>query len=145
MIIIYLDICCYNRPFDDKSQVSIQLESNAKLFIQKEILNGAYELIWSFMLDHENKFNPHKEQRKNIQEWKNKANSYIVPSEIIFKKSMELESKGIHKNDVIHIACAINSNADYFITTDYDLIKKQINEIKIINPIEFIYEMEGRR
>lgn len=29
---IYLDNCCYNRPYDDQSQVRIQLETQAKLF-----------------------------------------------------------------------------------------------------------------
>ncbi|MDR3291261.1 MAG: hypothetical protein LBT10_03835 [Methanobrevibacter sp.] len=140
---IYLDICCYNRPFDDKSQISIQLESNAKLFIQKEIANDVYDLAWSFIIDHENKFNPNEEKRKNIQEWKNKANIYCEPSPKILNLSNELKNQGIHENDAIHIACAIFTNCDYFITTDYDLLKKQIKDIKIINPIDFIYEIEG--
>ncbi len=28
---IYLDNCCFNRPFDDQSQLRILLESEAKL------------------------------------------------------------------------------------------------------------------
>ena len=28
---VYLDNCCYNRPYDDQSQVRISLESQAKL------------------------------------------------------------------------------------------------------------------
>ncbi|KZX11487.1 hypothetical protein [Methanobrevibacter filiformis] len=103
MIRIYLDTCCYNRPFDDKSQVTIQLESNAKLFIQKEISNESYQLVWSFILDYENKFNPHKEQQKNIQRWENKAVFYCKPSEEIAEKATEIEAHGIHKNDAIHI------------------------------------------
>lgn len=38
MIRIYLDNCCFNRPYDDQSQIKIQLESEAKLEIQKHIL-----------------------------------------------------------------------------------------------------------
>lgn len=34
---IYLDNCCFNRPFDDQSQIRIRLESEAKLKIQEEI------------------------------------------------------------------------------------------------------------
>ncbi len=40
------------------------------------------------------------------------------------------------------IACAIKSNCDYFITTDIKLLKKDITNIKIIDPINFIREME---
>jgi len=31
---IYLDNCCYNRPFDDQNQLSVRLETEAKLAIQ---------------------------------------------------------------------------------------------------------------
>ena len=36
---IYLDNCCYNRPFDDQSQLKIKIKTEAKLYIQQEILN----------------------------------------------------------------------------------------------------------
>ncbi len=31
---IYMDNCCYNRPYDDQSQIRIHLETDAKLYIQ---------------------------------------------------------------------------------------------------------------
>ncbi len=34
---IYLDMCCYNRPYDDQAQTRIALESQAKLHIQSMI------------------------------------------------------------------------------------------------------------
>ncbi len=30
---IYLDNCCYNRPYDDQSQLKVSLEAQAKLEI----------------------------------------------------------------------------------------------------------------
>jgi hypothetical protein len=48
---IYLDNCCYNRPFDDQNQKKIQLETIAKLYIQNAVRNGVYDLVWSFMND----------------------------------------------------------------------------------------------
>ena len=33
---VYLDNCCYNRPFDDQSQLKVRLETEAKLFVQLE-------------------------------------------------------------------------------------------------------------
>ena len=35
MLKLYLDNCCFNRPFDDQSQVKIHIEAQAKLDIQK--------------------------------------------------------------------------------------------------------------
>lgn len=31
---VYLDNCCYNRPYDDQTQIRISLETQAKLYIQ---------------------------------------------------------------------------------------------------------------
>ena len=30
---VYLDNCCYNRPFDDQTQVKVRMETEAKLLI----------------------------------------------------------------------------------------------------------------
>ena len=51
---IYLDNCCFNRPYDDQSQFKIRIESEAKLAIQEKVKNGLIELVWSFLLDYEN-------------------------------------------------------------------------------------------
>ena len=32
---IYLDNCCYNRPYDDQSQIRVSLETQAKLYTQE--------------------------------------------------------------------------------------------------------------
>lgn len=31
---IYLDMCCFNRPYDDQSQLKLSLETQSKLYIQ---------------------------------------------------------------------------------------------------------------
>jgi hypothetical protein len=55
---IYLDNCCFNRPFDDQSQLRIKLESEAKLKIQDDIRAQRIQLVWSYILDLENDNNP---------------------------------------------------------------------------------------
>lgn len=44
---IYLDNCCFNRPFDDQKQLRIRLEAEAKIGVQEEIMKGTIELAWS--------------------------------------------------------------------------------------------------
>ncbi len=61
---IYLDNCCFNRPFDGQSQLRILLELEAKLRIQENIRSGSFELVWSYILDYENSQNPFRERRK---------------------------------------------------------------------------------
>jgi len=63
---IYLDNCCFNRPFDDQSQLRIRLESEAKLKIQEDIRAGIHELVWSYILDYENSRNPFQERARQI-------------------------------------------------------------------------------
>ena len=46
--------------------------------------------------------------------------------------------KGIKKKDALHIACAIEANCDYLLSTDKRLLKTTFEEIIVINPIDFI-------
>ena len=42
-----------------------------------------------------------------------------------------------------HVACAIYAGCDYFLSTDKRLLKYTSDKIKIMNPIDFIREMEN--
>ncbi len=44
-MIIYLDNCCFNRPFDDQSQIRINIETQAKLFVQQQIKDGEIDFV----------------------------------------------------------------------------------------------------
>jgi hypothetical protein len=41
---VYLDNCCFNRPFDDQSSLTVRLETEAKLAIQEMIREGHLSL-----------------------------------------------------------------------------------------------------
>lgn len=135
---IYLDNCCFNRPYDDQSQLKIYLESQAKLQIQKEILQGKHELVWSFILEYENEQNPFDIRKMAIKDWKEVAVQSVILNEIIMAYAKGLLEKGIKEKDALHIACAVNAGCDIFFTTDKKLIRTPIPEIKIMNPIEYI-------
>ncbi|MDR2651395.1 MAG: hypothetical protein LBC68_03645 [Prevotellaceae bacterium] len=142
---IYFDNCCYNRPFDDKTLVTVQLEAEAKLHIQNQIKIGMYDLVWSYMNEYENNCNPDKERRDSIYKWKYVAKEICCQSDMILKRSEAIQCLSIKLFDSLHIACAIESNCDYFISTDYLLIRKDklFSEICIINPINFLRKMEN--
>jgi len=137
---VYLDNCCFNRPFDDQSQIRIQLEAQAKLYVQEQIKNGEIELVWSYILDYENSFNPFEERKVTIQKWKNKAKQDVDENEQILETANELASLGIKNKDALHIACAVESNCDYFLTTDDKVLKKLKNydKVAVVNPFTFI-------
>jgi hypothetical protein len=80
MLKIYLDNCCYNRPFDEQDQDLIRLETEAKLIIQNKTKCGFYSLVWSFMLSSENYENPSEDKREAIKSWRFIANEYCPAS-----------------------------------------------------------------
>ncbi|GHT04936.1 hypothetical protein AGMMS49525_11750 [Bacteroidia bacterium] len=137
---IYLDNCCFNRPFDNQEQLKIRLETEAKLFIQQSVLLGTYELVWSYILEFENNQNPYADRRNAIRDWKDVATVFCVENESIIEFAENLSSLGIKVKDALHIACAVDANADCFITTDKKLLNTNVKEIKIINPLMFINE-----
>ena len=139
---IYLDNCCFNRPYDDQSYLTTYLESEAKLFIQKEILMGRFELAWSYILDYENSVNPYNDRKITIAGWRKIAVVDIDVSKEIIALANQIILKSIKKKDALHVACAITAKCQYFFTTDKKLLNKKIDEIILINPLDFIRELE---
>ena len=140
---IYLDMCSYNRPFDSQAQIKIRLETEAKLFIQSGIREGKYSLCWSFMLDYENGKNPYEEIHGMIIPWREIAQDYCPSSDSVLSCGNGIMRLGVKNNDALHIACAIERQCEYFITTDSRLMNKSVTGVKIINPIDFVIEMES--
>ena len=121
---LYLDNCCFNRPFDDQSQIKIRLETEAKLKIQEEIISGTFQLIWSYILDYENNRNPYQERKLRIKKWKRYAIEDVEENPVVIETAKILNKKGFHKIDSLHIACAIISKSEYFLTTDDQILKR---------------------
>jgi len=138
---VYLDNCCFNRPYDEQTDLKVHLEAEAKMFVQNEILNKTLELAWSFMMDYEISSNPFQDRRMAFLRWKNIAVVDIDPIEEILRKGQTLVQKRIKKKDALHIACAIAAKCDYFLTTDKRILNKNIQEITLINPIDFLRQV----
>jgi predicted nucleic acid-binding protein len=94
------------------------------------------------MLDYENNDNPYEDKKNAILPWKEIADDYCPSSDDILILGAKMMEYGIRAKDALHIACAIKSGCEYFITTDNRLINKAITGIRIVNPIDFILETE---
>jgi predicted nucleic acid-binding protein len=137
-VLIYLDNCCFNRPFDEQSSVIIQLETDAKLHIQRLIRSGKLKLCWSFVLDYENAANPYEDIRNQISEWKRISEVDCEFSDEILTLATQYMSQGLRQMDASHVACAVSLGAEAFLTTDKGILKKKFTDILIMNPIDFI-------
>lgn len=144
---LYLDNCCYNRPYDDQAQLIISLETQAKLYVQKLIRNGNVELVTSYVLRYEAEKNPHISAKNSIISFIDQYTNVYVSNfrnAEIEHIAEEIQRTGVKKMDSLHVACAIIASADYFLSTDKRLLKYHTDKIKIVNPIEFITETEEK-
>ena len=142
---VYLDNCCYNRPYDDQSYLRISLEAQAKLMIQSEIREKHIELSSSYILMYENDKNPYDIRKKAIRNFvKQNVSVYINGENFadVEKIAEDIIKTGIKTADACHIAAAILSQSDYFITTDDRVLKYTSDKITVTDPISFIKILE---
>ena len=139
---VYLDNCCYNRPFDDQRQASVQIETEAKKEIQRQMRAGSVEYVWSFMLSMEVARNPNLLCKFAISLWKDGAVFNVMPSVEIRIRAREIEAMGIKSADAIHLARAESADCDWFFTTDKGILKKirSLGMMRVANPVEYFIE-----
>jgi len=145
---IYLDNCCFNRPFDDQGQIRIFLETQAKIHIQNLIIRKELEFAYSYMSVFENRNNPNKGNSIIIEDFFVYATVFVDPNkaEVVENRAERIKTQGIKNKDAIHLACAIEAECDYFLTTDDGILKRYAEkDIKVCSPVEFItvYEAEN--
>ena len=141
---IYLDNCCYNRPFDDQTQTKVRVETICKLAVQLMMATGRVEYAWSFMLDIESLKNSDVQRRKAVRRWRVSAVSNVRTSDAIRVRAKEVMQFGIKPQDAIHLACAEAGACDWFLTVDRGILNKveKLGNMRVANPVEFIMEVE---
>jgi len=146
-ITVYLDNCCFNRPYDDQGHLSIYLETQAKLAIQELVKDKEIVLVWSFILDYENQANPDKIIKNEIFIWRDIADIICTANHKLLEHAKELVLLGLGKKDALHMASAIDSKCDYFVTVDKGILRKtrELDDIVTCNPIAFIDYLEEEK
>ena len=137
----YLDMCVFNRPFDDQSDLRVKLETVACQMIFEKIQKKEVELVWSFMLEFENELNPFTERKNEIALLSRLARHTVEPNQDILAKAEGVEQCGIKGNDAVHLACALISDCGYFVTCDDRIIQRSESldlRILVCNSLEFI-------
>jgi len=135
---IYLDNCCFNRPYDDQTHIKVEVETKAKLYIQSLVADGTLDLVWSYVLDYENSKNNHPQKTMAIQKWQELSVLDIDESSEIVSTSKEIQATGVKPIDSLHVACAIHSGTDCFLTVDKRLLKYKDDRVIICDPVEFL-------
>jgi len=63
----------------------------------------------------------------------------------IVQKAVILEKMGIKGMDALHLACAEEAKADFFLTCDEKIVKRYKGCLCVKNPIDFMKIFEGKR
>jgi len=138
--LLYIDVCCLCRPFDDQRYLRIKLETDALYLILEQIIRQKYQLMYSKVHVIEINAIENIVEKNELFTLLKKTGKLIHPKNIknIQERAEELHSKGLGLADAAHLAFA-ESGTNFFISCDDAFLKKgnKYPKIPMLNPIEF--------
>lgn len=145
-MLIYIDNCVLNRPFDDQSQERIYFETQAFLILLKQIDSGKINFLNSFAIEYEISAIAETERESKIREYLKAASNYVDYNKKIENRANELKKFGFSSMDAVHIAVAEFAEVDYFVTCDDEIIKlseklKKRIKIKVTSVSKLVTEI----
>ncbi|NJN83263.1 MAG: type II toxin-antitoxin system VapC family toxin [Caldilineaceae bacterium] len=142
---IYLDNCCLQRPFDDKSQLRILLEAEAVLAVLALYEAGSVEIVSSEALKEELDRNRDPQRKAYVEEILNSAESFVEVDNAIAQRAKALAASGFKGIDALHLACAEAALVDYFCSCDDRLLRRAKSllapKVKIVSLLELAEEI----
>lgn len=144
--VIYLDVCCLNRPFDDQTQARIRLESESVLLILTQCQSRQWTMLGSEAINIEIAQTSDFDRKQQVLSLTSIATTKIIVSESIEFRASSLVKQGFKPFDALHLSCAEAGNANVFLTTDDRLLrlaKRQygILGVKVENPVVWLLEV----
>ena len=140
---MYLDLNCFNRPFDDQSQDRIAGETTAAFSVLQRIIDGTDHLAWSAVLEFENSQHPLMDRRTEIARWEQHAVVNVTISGQVSARAQTLTEAGFGALDAAHVACAEAAACDCFLTCDDRLLRRARRvqlAVRVQNPVEYAEE-----
>jgi predicted nucleic acid-binding protein len=146
---VYLDNCCFGRPYDDQSQERVRLEAEAVFLILRWVVHGTLELIVSDVVDLEAAAIRDVERRERVQVLARTSDRRVRYSEELMRRGDALEALGFGAYDALHIACAEAAEVDVLFTTDDRLLKRARRlehelSVSVMNPLTWVQEQRDR-
>jgi predicted nucleic acid-binding protein len=131
---------------DDQTHLRIHMESEAILGVLAWCEAGKAELLDSVALNYEVDHNPHPARKAFAQEALLRSKQPIQASESVQQLARMYCSHGIKVLDALHLACAVEAQANYFCTCDDRFCRraKQLDtkNTLVASPLELIEVIE---
>ena len=123
----------------------MRLEAEAVLSILEMAEEREVESIGSDIIDDELLQNPNQERREQVELLLSLSFSHILLTVPIERRTVELQKWGIAPLDALHPATAENAQADFFLTTDDNLLRKANRrqsdlKVKVENPAKWLIQ-----
>jgi len=143
---LYLDSCCYNRPYDDQAQEKIHMEGEAVLTIINRCKQNNDVIIGSSALDLEIDQISDIEKKEKVKYFYNQTITMKIDyTADILKRVRDLsERTNIRTLDRFHLSFAEYSDADILLTTDakFERAYSKLNlNMKVINQLRYLMEV----
>lgn len=145
-VLIYLDVCCLNRPLDDQTQERVRLESEAILLILGRCQRSEWLLVGSEAITLEINQTRDSERKSQLQAFANLATLQVTVDESIEVRAGIFVQQGLGTFDALHLACAEASRVTALLTTDDRLVRwatrqSEMLQVKVANPVSWLLEM----
>lgn len=145
-MLIYLDVCCLNRPFDDQTQDRVRLESEAVLLILRRCQQGEWQLVGSEAIALEISQTRDLARRTYVQALADLATRQVTVNESIEARADAFVQQGLGTFDALHLACAESGQVAVFLTTDDRLMRwagrqAGVLQVRVINPVTWLLEV----
>ena len=147
-MILYMDVCCYNRPMDDQTQDRIRFEAEAILQILSKCEKEGWILVGSNVIEYE--LGKHTDKMKQQEAYKffNYANIVynINNCEDASSRAKQFQSYGVGSIDSLHLVMSEWAGAGVLLTTDDQFInsaKRTDSKVRVINPILWLMEVSA--
>ena len=146
--IVYLDVCCFRRPFDDAAIDRVRREAEAVAAILDAAEAGTFQLVRSPAHDFENERNPREDRRLATRLWLDAATALATASAAVRARAGELAGLGFGPLDALHLAFAEQSAARWFVTIDDRLMRRASTErerlrVEVLRPDQVPLEVAG--
>ena len=135
---LYLDNSFLNRPFDDPL-IGINKGEGSILFdIIRSAKEGRVWLVCSAMIEFENLANEIAARKRFVESVMNLAATYQnVSDSTVHRAQTIVQEYRLQPLDAVHIATAEAAQVDFFITCDYNLVKKYQGHMQVMTPVTF--------
>ncbi len=141
-VVVYLDTCCLNRPFDDLSIDRNRREGEAFGLVLEAVADGRIELVWSEAIELECSRSPDRPRAALASAPARLATRRVGLDPATRARATAIAGLGFSDKDSVHLASAEFAGATDFLTTD-DRLEKRARRyatslgVRVINPVTF--------